>query len=402
MRRKIQKQMTQTHHIILAAGGTGGHIFPAEALCEELLERGCRVSLITDSRFADYSAGSMKGVLGQIPIYPIRAGMMGRNVIQRVKGAASLGIGIMQASALLKKLKPNAVVGFGGYPSFPTMMAASSRHLPTIIHEQNALLGKANRVLAGRVGGIATSFPTTGLMRAENAYKVRVVGNPVRSAVRLLHQMPYPDLSADGVMRILVMGGSQGANIFAHVVPKAVAVLPENLRARLRIDQQTRAEDMQATRAAYQEIGIQADLATFFTDVPARLASAHLVISRSGASTIAELTCAGRPSILVPYPSAADDHQTVNANAVEEAGGAWLMPQDGFTNEALAARLEAFLSLPSSLGKAAGAARGMGREKAASDLADLVMAAARGDLRGYLGQSGGTGGAPAFRKEIAA
>lgn len=395
--------MVQSHHIILAAGGTGGHIFPAEALCEELLARGCKVSLLTDSRFADYSAGSMKGVLGQIPIYPIRAGTMGRNLVQRATGAANLGLGILQAKKLLKKLAPGAVVGFGGYPSFPTMMAATGLRVPTIIHEQNALLGKANRVLAGRVNCIATSFPTTGLMRSENQHKVRVVGNPVRSAVRLLHNMPYPELTPDGVMRVLVMGGSQGANIFAQVVPKAVAILPENLRSRLRIDQQTRAEDMQATRAAYLEIGIQADLAPFFTDVPVRLASAHLVISRSGASTIAELTCAGRPSLLVPYPSAADDHQTINANAVEEAGGAWLMPQDGFTNEALAARLESFLSLPASLSKAAAAARSIGRERAASDLADLVMSAAEGGLRSHLEKHAApTGDKNLMNREIAA
>lgn len=394
--------MGEAHHIVLAAGGTGGHIFPAEALCEELIARGCKVSLVTDSRFADYSAGSMKGALGQIPIYPIRAGTMGRNLYQRFSGAANLGMGILQARRLLKKLRPKAVIGFGGYPSFPTMMAASGLHLPTIIHEQNALLGKANRVLANRVNCIATSFPTTGLMRQENAHKVRVVGNPVRSAVRLLHQLPYPEMTADGVMRILVMGGSQGANIFSQVVPKAVAILPENLRSRLRIDQQTRAEDMQATRAAYQEIGIQADLAPFFTDVPSRLASAHLVISRSGASTIAELTCAGRPSLLVPYPSAADDHQTINANAVEEAGGAWLMPQDGFTNEALAARLEAFLNLPASLSKAAAAARAIGREKAASDLADLVMAAVEGTLRSHIDKNQKPAGKTPLQKEIAA
>ncbi len=374
-------------HIVLAAGGTGGHIFPAEALCEMLIARGCRVSLITDSRFADYSAASMKGILGDIPIYPIRAGTMGRNLYQRMMGAANVGLGIMQAGRLLKKLKPTVAVGFGGYPSFPTMMAASGLHIPTIIHEQNALLGKANRVLAGRVGCIATSFPVTGLIQKDNEHKVRFVGNPVRSSVRALHNVPYPEFSEDGVMRVLVTGGSQGANIFSKVVPQAVAILPENLRSRLRIDQQTRSEDMEKTQAAYKEIGIQADLAPFFSDVPARLASTHLVICRSGASTIAELTCAGRPSILVPYPSAADDHQTANANAVEEAGGAWLMPQEGFTTEALAARLEAFLSLPASLSKAAEKARAIGCEKAADDLADLVISAADGMLRSHPGSS---------------
>ncbi len=366
--------MSDKIHIVLAAGGTGGHIFPAEALTEELIRRGCKVSLVTDSRFADYSAASMKGILGDIPIYPIRAGTMGRNLLQRMKGAVNVGLGMAQARSLMKKLKPDAVVGFGGYPSFPTMMAASNVQVPTIIHEQNAILGKANRVLASRVGRIATSFPVTGLMRKENEDKVTVVGNPVRSSVRALHDVPYPELSRDGVMRVLVMGGSQGANVFSEIVPKAIALLPENLRERLRVDQQTRQEDMEKTRAAYQEIRVNADLSPFFADVPARLASTHLVISRSGASTIAEVTCAGRPSILVPYPSAADDHQTANANAVEEAGGAWLMPQDGFTTEALAARLESFLTLPASLDKAAASAKSIGREKAASDLADLVMA----------------------------
>lgn len=370
--------MAEPIHIVLAAGGTGGHIFPAEALCEELVARGCRVSLVTDRRFADYSAGSMQGMLGEIPIHYIRAGTMGRGITRRFTGALNIVLGIVQARRLLKKIKPKVVVGFGGYPSFPTMMASTGLHLPSLIHEQNALLGKANRVLAGRVHCIATSFPVTGLVRPENHHKLRFIGNPVRSGVRALHHVPYPELQEDGAMRILVMGGSQGANIFSQVVPGAVALLPESLRRRLRIDQQTRAEDMHATRAAYQQIGVSADLATFFTDVPARLAATHLVISRSGASTIAELTCAGRPAILVPYPSAADDHQTANANAVEEAGGAWLMPQEGFTSEALAARLEALLSLPSALTSAAANALTLGRERAASDLADLVLSAARG------------------------
>ena len=367
-------------HIILAAGGTGGHIFPAEALTEELIRRGCQVSLVTDSRFSDYSAASMKGILGEIPIYPVKAGTMGRNLYQRARGALNVGLGVMQARRLLKKLKPAVVVGFGGYPSFPTMIAASNCGIPTVIHEQNSILGKANRVLAGRVSSIATSFPATGLMRKENEPKVALVGNPVRSAVRALHDVPYPELSDDGVMRILVTGGSQGANVFSQIVPKAIALLPENLRHRLRVDQQTRREDMDTTRTAYQDIQVNADLSPFFTDVPARLASAHLVISRSGASTIAELSCAGRPSILVPYPNSADDHQMANANAMEEAGAAWLMPQESFTTEALAARLESFLTLPASLSRAAEQARNNGRPAAAGDLAALVLQQASGGI----------------------
>lgn len=364
--------MSEKKHIVLAAGGTGGHIFPAESLAEELTRRGHRVSLLTDKRFSDYSAASMRGILGQVPIYPIQAGTFGKTKLQRVKGAWNIFMGIIQAGRILRRIKPDAVVGFGGYPSFPSMMAASGRQVPVLVHEQNAILGKANRMLANRMTRIATSFPQTGLIKKENEHKVRVVGNPVRSAIRVLRDVPYPDLSENGAMRILVMGGSQGASIFSQVVPQAIALLPENLRKRIRVDQQTRAADMDATRELYNSIGVNADLAPFFTDVPARLASAHLVISRSGASTIAELTCAGRPSILVPYPQATDNHQAANANAVEEAGGAWLMPQDAFTPEALAARIESFLTLSVGLTKAASLAHTFGRPSAATDLADLV------------------------------
>lgn len=362
-------------HIVLAAGGTGGHIFPAEALAEELAARGCKVSLVTDRRFADYSAASMKGILGDIPIHYVRAGTMGKNLYRRAMGALAIGLGVWQAGRLLARLAPDAAVGFGGYPSFPTMMAAAGRGIPTVIHEQNGVLGRANRMLAARVGAIATSFPETGLMREENKPKATLVGNPVRAAIQALHDVPYPELAEDGVMRVLILGGSQGASVFSRVVPGAVALLPEPLRRRLRIDQQTRAEDMEATRAAYAALAMQADLSPFFADVPARLAAAHLVISRSGASTLAELTCAGRPAVLVPYPGSTDDHQTANAHALEDAGGGWTMPQDGFTPEALAARLEAFLTLPETLAKAAAAARAIGRPKAAAALADLAMRA---------------------------
>ena len=373
--------MNETYHIILAAGGTGGHIFPAESLAEELTARGHRVTMITDQRFADYSAASMKGIFAQVPIHYISAASIGRNLWKRVLNALMILRGIWQARQLMKAIRPQAVVGFGGYPSFPTMMAATSLGIPTIIHEQNALLGKANRVLADRVTTIAASFEQTGLVKPECRHKLVVVGNPVRAAVRALHEIPAPELAQDGMLRLLVMGGSQGALVFSNVVPNAVALLPEPLRKRLRIDQQTRAEALEATRRAYEAIGVQADLAPFFADVPARLAAAHLVIGRSGASTMAELTCAGRPAILVPYPSAADDHQTANASALDDAGGAWLMPEDAFTAEALAAKLEAFLRLPSSLAKAAVASRAYGRPEAAAKLADLVLSHAEKHAR---------------------
>lgn len=360
--------------IVLAAGGTGGHIFPAQALAEELLRRGARVHLCTDSRFSDYSAASMQGVLGTIPIHSIKAGTLGKNPLQRIKGVLRIIQGTMQARAILRKIAPHAVVGFGGYPSFPTMIAATGLRFPTLIHEQNAVLGKANRMLAPRVDAIATSFPETSRIQPEHAGKVRMVGNPVRSSVRALHDVPYPTISEDTILRILVTGGSQGANIFASIVPEAVSLLEPRLRKRLRIDQQTRKEDMEETRNHYESLGVTADLSPFFSDVPARLGAAHLLIARSGASTIAELTCSGRPALLVPYPGSADAHQLMNAQALEDAGGGWVMPQESFTPQALAARLEHYLTAPSTLSKAAMAAHAMGRSRAASDLADIVLA----------------------------
>lgn len=365
--------MTKEIRVVLAAGGTGGHIFPAESLAEELTALGHNVTMITDKRFVDYSAASMKGILGKIPLHYIYAGTLGRGMMARMLGIVRIGQGIAQAYFLLGRIKPDAVVGFGGYPSFPTMFAASLRRIPTIIHEQNALLGKANRMLASRVAVIATSFPNTGLIQPENQHKICLVGNPVRSSVRVLHDVAYPELPQDGMMRLLVTGGSQGAKIFSEVVPAALALLPETLRTRLRVDQQARLETLEEARGSYKALGVQADLSPFFADIPARLAATHLVVARSGASTIAEITCAGRPSILIPYPGSADDHQMVNARAVEDAGGAWVMPQDSFTPEALAARIESFLLFPASLAAAAESARAFGRADAATNLASLVV-----------------------------
>lgn len=358
--------------IVLAAGGTGGHIFPAEALAEALIACGERVVLVTDARFVKYQTG----VLTQIETLTIRAGSLSGGMAKRVFGAANIALGIVQAARLLMRLKPKAVIGFGGYPSFPTMLAATRLNLPTVIHEQNAVLGRANRILARRVRAIATSFRATLMASPESEAKFTFTGNPVRAGVRAVHHVPYPTLAHDGLMQILVTGGSQGATIFSQVVPAALAALPGALRARIRVDQQCRMADIDTTRAVYEQLGISAQVSPFFTDMPARLAAAHLVIARSGASTVAELAAAGRPAILVPYPHAMDNHQYFNANAFEDAGGGWVMPQDGFTAAALSARIEAFLGLPSTLAKAAEAARKVGAVDAAALLADLALGVA--------------------------
>jgi UDP-N-acetylglucosamine--N-acetylmuramyl-(pentapeptide) pyrophosphoryl-undecaprenol N-acetylglucosamine transferase len=359
--------------IVLAAGGTGGHIFPAEALAEELRLHGVRAVLVTDSRASDY-----KGVLGTLERHTVRAGTFGRGMARKLMAAGDIALGILQARKMLKRLKPQAVVGFGGYPSFPTVYAASGMGIPVIIHEQNSVLGRANRVLVKRVNHIATTFPDTRFIGDEYAAKAVLTGNPVRASIRALRDVPYPELSADSHIRILVTGGSQGASIFSQIVPAAVAALPGALRSRIRIDQQCREMDLESARAAYAQMNVSADLSTFFADIPARLASAHLVIARAGASTICELTAAGRPSIVVPLPTAMDNHQYYNANALEEAGAGWVMPQDGFTAAALSTRIESFLTLPESLARAAANARKSGKPDAARNLAALVLGVAEG------------------------
>lgn len=355
--------------IILAAGGTGGHIFPAESLAEELMRRGERVMLVTDKRFNKFKSG----LLSTIERRTIRAGGSGSGFAHKAMSAVNIIIGVLRARRILKRFKPVAVVGFGGYPSFPTVYAASSLGIRTVIHEQNSVLGRANRMLAGNVSLIATSFPETQMVDAQDQPKIRMTGNPVRASVQALSDIPYPQLQADGKLKILVTGGSQGAAVFSEVIPRAIERLPENLRSRLRIDQQCRESELMDAKARYAAIGVNVDLATFFVDLPARLAGCHLVIARSGASTLSEIAVAGRPAILVPLPTAMDNHQYFNANALEAAGGGWVMAQDGFTPEALAARLEAFLTAPETLMKAAENAKKIGARHAAKQLADLVL-----------------------------
>lgn len=355
--------------ILLAAGGTGGHVFPAEALAEELMQRGLRLGLVTDRRGHAYG-----GTLGKLETYRIAAGgIAGRGFMTRLRSAAELGLGVIQARSLLKRLQPQAVVGFGGYASVPTMVAATLLGLPTAIHEQNAVLGRANRLLAARVRRIAVCYDNVSHLAPAWTPKLAHTGMPVRPAVAALRDSPYPALDETTPISLLVLGGSQGARVLSEVVPQALTALPESLRHRIRISQQCRPEDLDGVRAAYEGTGIDATLDTFFTDVPQRIAAAHLVIARAGASTVAELTALGRPAILAPYPHAIDDHQTANARAVDEAGGAWLMPQPAFTAQTLAARLEPLFTQPGTLARAAGCARAAGRPDAASLLADLTQ-----------------------------
>lgn len=365
--------MSQTKNIVISAGGTGGHMFPAEALALDLINRGYHVTLITDKRGAKY-----KDFANGIPVHVIQAAGLHSGVISKVKTVLSLGIGYLQAAKLLKKIKPNVVVGFGGYPAFPAVYAATKKKIPTIIHEQNAILGRANAFLAPKVDRIAIAWPQIDGIENADIMRSVVTGNPVRPDISALYAKPYPNLEQDGLLKILVMGGSMGARIFSQVLPEMVAMLPAAQQSRLLIVQQCRKEDIEDVQKAYVESNIQFELKTFFDDVPSQLEKCHLFIGRSGASTVSEVATAGRPAIFVPYPHHADQQQKRNANAVFDAGGAWVMTEEGFTANALLARIETFLQNPEALFNAAENARSCGKPDAARKLGNLVTALASG------------------------
>lgn len=355
--------------VLLAAGGTGGHVFPAEALAVELKSRGYQLGLVTDKRGSNF-----KGTLGELETHHILAGgIAGKSIPSLIKSVFALAIGFIQALILLRKIRPACVVGFGGYASVPTMLAASIAGCATAIHEQNALLGRANRLLAPRVARIATSFSQTQGLASAVEGKSSLTGMPVRTAIADKRGATYPEAEGDAPLNLLVLGGSQGATVLSEVVPAALERLDPEIRARLHVTQQCREEDLASVGRAYKSSNIKADLSTFIADVPERLANAHLVIARSGASTVAEVMAMGRPSIWVPYPFAADDHQTFNARAIDGAGAGWIMPQETFTVENLAARLDSLLGLPAVLKKAAACAHEHGSAQAAKKLADMVV-----------------------------
>ncbi len=356
---------------VVAAGGTGGHLFPAEAVARILVDSGALVHLLTDGR-ADAFADRVPGVT----VDRVRAGRLGGGPLNAAYGLAELAVGVVQARRLLRRLKPAAVVGFGGYPSVPTMLAAAQLGLPTLIHEQNAVFGRANRLLAPRAHRIATGFAETIGLRPADRVRAIYTGNPVRPAIRAIGAVAYVPPDGDGPIELLVVGGSQGARIFGEIVPAALAALPAELRARLHVAQQARPEDNVAVGGALFALGIPAEVRTFFDDMPSRLKRAHLAICRAGASTIAELAASGRPAVLVPYPYAMDDHQSANARAFAEAKAGWTAPQSELTSATLTGRLAALLADPAELGAAAAASRRFARDDAAEHLAGLAQSLA--------------------------
>ncbi len=361
--------MKDTLCVMLAAGGTGGHLFPAFALAEELQRRGVAVDLMTDMRGDRYGSGFPARNVYKVPA----ATLTGRSPLAAARTAMSLASGTRAAYAILRKVRPSAIIGFGGYPTFPPLVAARLLRVPSAIHEQNAVLGRANKMLARRVNAIATSFERTKYLDGGFGKAVCVTGNPVRQAVIEAAATSFRLPEAQGEVRLLIFGGSQGARFFSDAVPAALAALSTATRARLRVVQQVRDEDLGRVRQSYAESGVKSEVDTFFKDLPARMASSHLVIGRAGASTVAELTVIGRPALLVPLPHALDNDQLNNALRLAESGGGWCIEQKDLTTQRLTAEIDSLIAQPQKLAAAAEAAKRAGRPDAVARLADFVL-----------------------------
>jgi UDP-N-acetylglucosamine--N-acetylmuramyl-(pentapeptide) pyrophosphoryl-undecaprenol N-acetylglucosamine transferase len=354
-------------NFVLAAGGTGGHMIPAHALAAELTSRKHGVLLITDERGARFP-----GLFENVPVHVLPAGRLGGGPIGWIKAVSSVARGRGEAKALYREHRPDAVVGFGGYPSFPSLLGASAMNIPTVLHEQNAVVGRVNKLLAGEAEAIGTAYDRVDGLKDKYLGKAVLVGNPVREEIARLGELPFPPFDEFAPLKILVTGGSQGASVLSEVVPEGLGMLDPSLRRRLQVVQQCRPDDIEKVRAQYAHLGIPAELMTYIEEMADKLADAHLFIGRAGASTIAELTAAGRPAILIPYPSATDDHQTANAREMTGAGGARTIQQTGFTPEVLARQIEALAMDPVAINNAAARALSVGRPHAARDLADLI------------------------------
>ncbi|MCD7060136.1 undecaprenyldiphospho-muramoylpentapeptide beta-N-acetylglucosaminyltransferase [Pelagibacterium xiamenense] len=363
--------------IALMAGGTGGHLFPALALAQELRRRDHSVHLFTDKRVTRHGGAFPAREIHVVPA----ATPSIRNPVKFIQAGLTISRGIAASWRILRKIDAEVAVGFGGYPCFPPFVAASLMGIPGILHEQNAVLGRANRALTRFADALAMSFAETTHGEKFNGVR-RLTGNPVRDRVREVAEIPYPELTAAGPVRLLVFGGSQGARAFSDLVPPAIAALGEGLKRRLEVVQQCREEDLERVTEAYRAARVNVELSTFFEDMPERIAHAHLVIGRAGASTVTELAVIGRPAILVPLPGSLDQDQRANGLVMEKAGGAWVVDQATLSPQSLATQLTELFSSPSRLDAAAIAARGVGHADAVERLADLVEEAAAGKLKG--------------------
>ncbi len=359
----------KTPVIVLSAGGTGGHLFPAESLATALKRKDCRIVLMTDNRVGGISGSFPADEVVQVS----SASPSGGSIIGKGMAAVKLGLGTLSAIPALRRLKPDAAIGFGGYPTVPPLLAASFLGIPTVVHEQNGVMGRANRLLAPRAALIATGFPDVRSIPAGVKAEVVYTGNPIRPAVIEAAKIPFTPLTPTGDFHILIFGGSQGARVMSEIVPEAMKLLPAEARAGLKLTQQARAEDAAHVTALYNELGIRAEIQPFFKDLPRRMADAQFVVARSGASTVAELSVLGRPSLLVPLPGALDQDQAANAQYLSNAGAATMVLQKDFSPQRLADEIRARLDDPALLATAAHAAGALGVVNAGERLAEAVM-----------------------------
>jgi len=356
---------------VVAAGGTGGHLFPAQALAEALIRRGWRIALATDDRGATYASSFPAERRIPLSAATYRSG----DLIGMAGAGIQVLAGVSQAKNAYKRAKPDIVVGFGGYPSLPGLWAATSARIPTVIHEQNAVLGRVNRFMAPKVTRVACAFPILEKAKPEVKERAVVVGNPVRPEIQALYDKPFTP--PGNPIRILITGGSQGARLLSELMPVAISALPESLRLRLKVQQQTRAESMEDARRIYRDAMVEAEVAPFFRDMAGRLGAADLVIGRAGASTVSEIAVAGKASILVPLKIAMDDHQTFNARLLSDVGAAEVAVEDVLTVDVMSGALEKLLSSPARLARMGAAAHAAAKPDAAEKLADLVEETAR-------------------------
>jgi UDP-N-acetylglucosamine--N-acetylmuramyl-(pentapeptide) pyrophosphoryl-undecaprenol N-acetylglucosamine transferase len=359
--------------IMICAGGTGGHMFPALALSRDLIERGYKVIMMTDARTVKYTANHP-----ELNVQVIASGTLPGDLIGKIKGVISLARGYFQSVSVIKKYNPGIAVGFGGYPSLPPMVAAERRDIPIIIHEANAVLGKANAYLAPKAERIALSLPDFSSLEDQDAVRAIVTGNPVRSEIAALFSRGYDAPDEADQFNLTVMGGSLGAKVMADHVPHALAALPEELKVRLHVTQQCRDEDIVNVQQIYADAGITSVLKSFFDNVPEILEETHLVIARSGASTVSEIAVAGIPAIYIPYPHHADQQQKVNAQVIAKEGGAWVMEEKDLSHEILSAKIAELMNNPQDLFKAAEGARSCAKPEATRKLGNLVVALLKG------------------------
>jgi UDP-N-acetylglucosamine--N-acetylmuramyl-(pentapeptide) pyrophosphoryl-undecaprenol N-acetylglucosamine transferase len=361
----------QSPLIILAAGGTGGHIFPAESVQEALEAKGCRTLFVTDSRYFRYRPDAK----GNSNLRIIQAAPMVGGLPKKIRGLFFNLLGLYQSLFLLVSSRPSAIIGFGGYPSFPVLVAAALLNIPIIIHEQNAVLGKVNRFFSKFAKKLLLGLPECSFIPA--GVQSLYIGNPVRAMIQAQKDIGYIAPTQDKPIHLLIVGGSQGARIFDQIIPDALMALPEALKDRLHVTEQCSIEMQSDIALRYQQHGIEADLQPFFRDIAEKIVQSHLVIARAGASTIAELTTIGRPAIFIPYPYATFDHQRLNAESLVEKKAAWCFNQQSLTSEILAKHIADLCTHPTTLYDAAAQAKALGRADAASRAAIIVIEVAQ-------------------------